>query len=141
MKNQVLSINQMQHLKNLGVDTSKASMVWGGTKDWQELYTPRLLEFDVDADYIIEAFTLQDMLEMMPKKIMIKMENDFCRSEEAFFLEVSLNICNDNWQCGYIHFSKREDYLCYKYENTNLLTCTYEALCWLAENKHIGGEK
>lgn len=28
MKNQVLSINQMQHLKELGLDTSKASMCW-----------------------------------------------------------------------------------------------------------------
>ena len=71
---------------------------------------------------------------------MNEMEDDFCRSVEACFLEVSLNIFNGNWQCGYIHFSKRENRFCNKYENTYLLTCAYEALCWLAENKHIGGK-
>lgn len=30
MKNQVLSISQMRHLKDLGVDTDKASMCWLG---------------------------------------------------------------------------------------------------------------
>ena len=28
MKDQVLSIDQMQHLRDLGVDTSKASLYW-----------------------------------------------------------------------------------------------------------------
>ena len=137
MKNQVLSIEQMQHLKELGVDISKASMVWIKPRPNNDNYTLTIHALGCyEYKSPIPTFTLQDMLEMMPKKIMIKMENEFCRSEEAFFLEVSLNICNDNWQCGYIHFSKREDY---KYENTNLLTCTYEALCLLAENGYLKG--
>lgn len=132
MKNQVLSIEQMQYLKNLGVDTSKASMVWGGTKDWQELYTHRLLEFDVDADYIIEAFTLQDMLEMMPKKILVEMEDMWCISKQAYFVEVGINIFSDEWECGYVHFSKREDAINHKCVRKDLLTCVYETLCMLA---------
>ena len=134
MRNQVLSIEQMQHLQELGVDTSKASCYWWYAEGRDYLYWGKCSDANG-----IPTFNLQDMLEMMPKKILIEMENDFCRSVEAFFLEASLNICNDNWQCGYIHFSKREDCIDFKYENTDLLTCTYETLCWLAKNNYIGG--
>lgn len=144
MKNQVLSIEQMKHLQELGVDTNGASMMYHFWVD-KKYKNCLLLSADTTTPYDSEnvpTFTLQDMLEMMPKKILIEMENDSCRSVEAFFLDVSLNICNDNWQCGYIHFSKREDYFCHKYENTDLLTCAYETLCWCAENGYLkGGEK
>lgn len=124
MKNQVLSIEQMQHLKELGVDTNKASMIWGGTKDWQELYTHRLFELDVDADYIIEAFTLQDMLGMIAdisdwSKIKITHEGD------------------DGWCFGIFGGIQYIN----NYQ-TNLLDLTYQTLCWLAENGYLkGGEK
>lgn len=144
MKDQVLSIEQMKHLQELGVDTSKAKMAWYATYEAEPTWYNELRIRDevFDKNYpSVPTFTLQDMLEMMPKKIMIEMSNDFCRSVEAYFLDVSLNICNDKRQCGYIHFSKRENYICHKYENTDLLTCVYEMLCWLAENNYIGGEK
>ena len=126
MEQQVLSIEQMKHLKELGVDTSKASMVWGGTKDWQELYTHRLLELDVDADYIIEAFTLQDMLEMISGCFNHEYEFKF-----MYYL--------DTWYAKYMPMIDDDDY--FISSNRNPLICAYEALCWCAGNNHIGGEK
>lgn len=68
MKNQVLSIEQMRHLQKLGVDTSKASMMyhfWVGKK-YQNCF---LLSVDIATPHDSEnvpTFTLQNMLEMMP---------------------------------------------------------------------------
>lgn len=129
MKNQVLSIEQMQHLKELGVDTNKASMVWGGTKDWQELYTPRLFEFDVDADYIIEAFTLQDMLEV------IRENSDDNR--------IDINITTGFFETWKIYVEIYHKHLKPNqveiFEYQDLLPCVYDVFCWLAENNYIGG--
>lgn len=81
MEKQVLSIEQMQKLKELGVDTSRASIYWmvqtNGRKinDKSNLNKPFL---SLHKEYlvagfmhyeVIPTFTLQDMIEMMPKRI------------------------------------------------------------------------
>lgn len=127
----------MKHLRELGVDTSKASMVWGGTKDWQELYTWRLHELDADADYIIETFTLQDMLEMMPESITsdnILYHFELLKLGSCYSMVYKCIIYEKNGD------NNRIEYLILVW-NENLLTCAYEMLCWLAENEHIGGKK
>lgn len=137
MKNQVLSIEQMRHLQKLGVDTSKASMIWGGTKDWQELYTPRLFEFDEDANYIIEAFTLQDMLEMMPSRFS---SIPFEDKEQYVIHYMVMEKLTGKWFIGYTYGLIKGKWII-KFQG-DLLTCAYEALCWLAKNGCLkGGEK
>ena len=133
MEQQVLSIRQMQHLQELGVDTNKASMVWGGTKDWQELYTWRLFELDEDANYIIEAFTLQDMLEMMPPHFY---SFPFEDKERYVIHDMVIERLTGEWLIGYRHGLIKGELLVSFQDD--LLTCVYEMLCWLAKNKHIG---
>jgi hypothetical protein len=130
MEQQVLSIEQMQHLQELGVDTNKASMIWGGTKDWQQLYTPRLFEFDVDANYIIETFSLQDMLEMMPREL--------CFFEEKFILEIYPFL--DSWYVRYMP-DEKSGLVPYSFHSYKIINAVYQCFCWLAENKFKGGEK
>jgi hypothetical protein len=132
MKEQVLSIKQMEHLKELGVDTSKESCFW---------------YFDDKEDYLfwgqcttpsgVPTLTLQDMLEMIPGSI----ESD---NILYHFELLKLGSC---YSMGYkcIIYEKNGDnnrieYLILVWDK-NSLTCAYEILCWLAENKHIGGEK
>ena len=119
MKEKVLSIKQMQHLQELGVDTSKASCFW---------------YFDDREDYLfwgqcttpsgVPTLTLQDMLEMMPSSI----ESD-----------------SSTYSIGYkgIVDENGDEINRIKYHillwNKNLLTCAYETLCWLAENGHLEG--
>lgn len=77
MEKQVLSINQMQHLKELGVDTSKASMHWqflptadaiiNETDELEE--KPCLFVSQPNMKHEYPAFTLQDMLDIMPEII------------------------------------------------------------------------
>ena len=75
MKNQVLSIEQMQELKELGIDTSKASMCWLNTtyndRDIlipNEEVLPNKIMFDSCSYTIINCtptFTLQDILSLI----------------------------------------------------------------------------
>lgn len=138
MKEQVLSIKQMEHLKELGVDTSKASCFW---------------YFDDKEDYLfwgqcttpsgVPTLTLQDMLEMMPGSI---------ESDNILYHFESLKLGSSTYSIGYKGIvdetvdENGDEINRIKYHillwNKNLLTCAYEMLCWLAENGHLkGGEK
>lgn len=95
MKSQVLSVEQMKRLQELGVDTSKAKMAWYAIYETlPNWYNELRIRDDVfDKNYpSVPTFTLQDMLEMMPNN-----------------------------------------------EIPDLLTCTYETLCWLVENGFLKG--
>lgn len=73
---QVLSIDQMKHLQELGLDTSDASMCWclffGDKKEkWElEIYED-VINQKRDSSFweIIPSFTLQDILDKLPKRI------------------------------------------------------------------------
>lgn len=130
MKNQVLSIEQMKHLQELGVDISKASMVWIKPRPNNDNYTLTIHALGCyEYKSPIPTFTLQDMLEMMPDVIE--------QNNILFFLSLKKQYCH--YMCGYVSMLKREG-LCF-FACENILTCAYKTLCWLAENKHIGGEK
>lgn len=75
MKMQVLSIGQMKHLNSLGVDTDKASMYWVfpiaphyRTKLYITGELGCLKSFE-GRDLGIGAFTIQDILNILPKSI------------------------------------------------------------------------
>ena len=106
MKNKVLSIAQMRHLRDLGVETNNASMVIiytdsdGCVMDWdevQEEYThPEPMEifrdlYDADSSYYDHSyredcgvFTLQDILEILPEYIPINDEQSYDNEAELF---------------------------------------------------------
>lgn len=73
MKNQVLSIEQMQELKDLGIDISNASMCWIGCADGNDVYPYNSTFKDIFENHketipsvLTPTFTLQDILEMLP---------------------------------------------------------------------------
>ena len=131
MKEKVLSIKQMQHLQEIGVDTSKASCFW---------------YFDDREDYLfwgqcttpsgVPTLTLQDMLEMMPSSI---------ESDNIVYHFELLKLGSSTYSIGYkgIVDENGDEINRIKYHillwNKNLLTCAYETLCWLAENGHLEG--
>ena len=162
MKNQVLSIEQMQRLKELGVDTSKASMVClfqddeSNIYDWDEV-VEECSEFGDCFQYFVKndegnrnmvymsllnaeggnydhsyredctVFTLQDIIELLPKKI-----RDF-----------ELNWYMHNMIIRYDYYNSFDgiDVLngssfgfC---DNNSLLESAYEMLIWVAENGYL----
>lgn len=131
MENQVLSIEQMKHLQELGVDTSGASMMYHFWVD-KKYKNCFLLSADTATPYDSEnvtTFTLQDMLEMMPDVIE--------QNNILFFLSLKKQYCH--YMCGYASMLKREGLSFFACEN--ILTCAYKTLCWLAENGYLKGGK
>lgn len=80
MRNQVLSIDQMQRLKELGVDTSKASMYWmrslhrssfndNSEGEWFLSLQKEYIVYSFTSYEVVPTFTLQDIISMLPDSI------------------------------------------------------------------------
>lgn len=142
MSKQVLSIEQMKHLKELGVDTSKASMVLLYTDDegeiieWEdadefpekfvELYDAETGNYDHSYRRCCGVFTLQDILDLLPKKI-----------DEVDVLII--NPCKNIWSVSYAEEDTGELYGGFIKEE--LIDAAYEMLCWCVENEYVKTEK
>ena len=120
IEEQVLSIEQMKHLQELGVDTSDASMCWVAGEDtstdeeeWNLCIPNNFL-----MPYSIPTYTTGDLIEKLPKH--------FCVEESP------INMCAINgsgaFQVGYIKVPKG-----YK-RDENIKNTLYKLLCWVAEN-------
>lgn len=125
MKEQVLSISQMQHLKELGVDASNASMKYISRYPSCD-YIEECNDFiPVDISFHAKrynekgkTFNLQDMLDIMPYGTRIV--KDF--------------VCGkDYWICNVID---NDDILVNADGNTPIES-VYNMFCWLAENGYL----
>ena len=137
MKDQVLSIDQMRHLRDLNIDTSKASLYWvrrchgykiddNSTGEWflslqKEFQVIGFMSYEV-----IPTFTLQDLLNILPSRI-------YSKSYEIYSLRIDRYL--DDWE---IYYKTTEDSdgskLSTPIYGDTLLEAAYEMLCYLAEN-------
>lgn len=141
MNRQVLSIEQMQHLKELGLDISKSNFYWHRTMslnnytewdDWELHYGVLKLArgFRVTNCEYVNTFTLQDILELLPYKILID-----------FFLTIIKDKRISSGESLY-HISYSNTFGVYKTDkvefiSANLIDAAYEMLCWCIENGYI----
>ena len=128
MKDQVLSIQQMLSLRELGIDISKASMLWVYKVEsgYYRLFINKEDKDDLSSDKI-PTFTLQDMINIMP--VSIKRDG---RKGELFLSHKDISYFGfDN--------SGRIVYLVgYKMcDNESVLSIAMDMLIWLKENKYI----
>ena len=119
IEEQVLSREQMKHLKELGVDTSDASMCWVAGEDTStdegEWYLTIPNNFLLP--YNIPTYTIGDLIEKLPKHFYIK---------EAQISMVALN-GSGAFQVWYDKVPKS----C-KSDGT-IKNALYKLLCWVAE--------
>lgn len=127
MSKQVLSIEQMKHLHELGLDTSKASMQYVADNNDIIFVVPKECGYhikDVEDGYIVcDALTLSDILDLLPNKIY----NDCYLHIEQHYLNGKV------WDIYYMSinaFSKMAMAI-----ETNLIDAAYEMLCWVLTNK------
>ena len=131
MENQVLNVNQMKHLKELGVDISKASM------KLVSIYPSS--DCDEDVEYVAVGksfhskmyneigfvFNIQDVLEFLPKKIKGDDNNEYL---------IKIDFINGCWGVTYSYddgyFTDGCIEIFSKYSK-NLLDAAYEMLCEL----------
>ena len=134
MKDQVLSVEQMQKLKKLGIDDSKAKIYWVRQTNSSKCNDPingkyflslskgdKLMRCGFITYETTPTFTLQDMIELMPNNV--KYEGN------SYYLSI------DKKFVGYIDDIDVED--CVLESDSNILENTYNVLVWLAEHKYI----
>ena len=141
----VLSIEQMTKLKELGVDTSIASMAIydiyaGGYKVYDIIASNGAFPEDQEYDrfgYGIHSavafckkpvFTLQDIIELLPKQLP---QNDF--GDNCLFITPNAGLN------GYVfHHKDNEDGEIYKQiYSEDILQAAYEMLIWVIENGYL----
>ena len=124
IEEQVLSIEQMKHLQELGVDTSDASMAWymsPKTNQWKikikDKFAHEMLR-RISPERYIPTYTIGDLIEKLPKHFYIK---------EAQISMVAIN-GSGAFQVWYDKVPKS----C-KSDDT-IKNALYKLLCWVAEN-------
>ena len=134
IEEQVLSIEQMKHLQELGVDTSDASMVWikqdstllpDSIKELWEVDTyydslKPMVEQD-DSDFV-QTYTIGDLIEKLPKSIDI--------GYEEYNLEILIK-----WEYIEVCYTNGGDYCPFSYYQSSLIESLYGILCSIAENR------
>ena len=128
IKEQVLSIEQMKHLQELGVDTSDASMVWikqdstllpDNIKElwWVDTYYDSLKPMVEQEDSgFVQTYTIGDLIEKLPIRI-------GSVNRKIYFTGKYI----------IVSYSSPDGSLI-EYRGTTLLCLLYSLLCWVAIN-------
>lgn len=133
----MLSIEQMQHLKELGVDTSKASMYWvrlvrlPNVKnkekevliDWSLDLQKEHMHVGYDEYECFPTFTLQDVLDLLPKEI--------DKDSRNYQLEIYRNP-----QRYYVSYYWLDNLLILLNE-VEFIDAAYEVLLWVIDNGYL----
>ena len=125
---QVLSVEQMRHLQELGLDTSDGSMCWCyalsyKNAKWElEIYEDVINQKRDSAFWeIIPTYTLQDILDKLPC---------FIGNEVLTMQKLA-----DSYTCLYMESYTRS--MINITESKELIDAAYEMLCWCIENGYV----
>lgn len=132
MSKQVLSIEQMQHLQELGLKL-KPSLVHYykiiniDSGKWYLSVTNGDISEDSPTYQYIPAYTLQDVLDALPEYIY--------DSTEQYLLEINMFF-------KYIRYSRFNDVLTKRnFDRTPIIDAAYLLLCWAIENGYVETNK
>ena len=120
----VLSIEQMNQLKELGIDVKPKGKCLMYTSDSSDDYYLKYGESTCEDD--IKAFSLQDIIELLPKYIIINSVTHWiCVSQNCLLTEFQIMYVDGN-----------DSYSVIK-QNKSLLQAAYEMLLWVIENGYL----
>ena len=121
IEEQVLSIEQMKHLQELGVDTSDASMCWLDFEDNEPMevavFVPQIM-LGYATCKIYPTYTIGDLIEKLPK----------CFYAEENPIEMYSINRNGAFVVNYFNIAES-----FKKDDT-IKNALYKLLCWVAEN-------
>ena len=133
---QVLSVEQMRHLRELGVDTSGASLTWmlypyeEGKQAELSLRKYSTFKEPFRKEHCVPAFTLQDIVDLLLKE-MKSYTDTYC-------LTISICDCKE-WS---VYYSVSDEFDCYEeFRSESLIGAAYEMLCWCIENGYVEKEE
>ena len=133
MTKQVLDVQQMQHLQELGLDTSNASMCWIKTPNGRDLtFNDEWVNFEESILDPVLAYTLQDVLDALPKDI----SKDGCTWYASLYIDFENNR---------IAYGNTDRYGFEVYHEImiekDLIDAAYSMLCWAIDNKFVETNK
>ena len=127
MSKQCLDVQQMQHLQELGMDTSNASMYWISYNGISASIPSNFNLPTSDNDYVIcDAYTLQDVLDALPK---------FYHIANIGWTKLSVRVhTTKEWEIGYVYTDELGKYAygC-RILGKELIDAAYELFCWCVE--------
>ena len=134
MTKQVLDVQQMQHLQELGLDTSNASMCWIKTPNGRDLtFNDEWVNLEESILDPVLAYTLQDVLDALPIEIKYK--------DKRCWLCIELA----DEMIGYYYENARFEHRWVYYEvvmiDESLIDAGYKLLCWAIDNKFVETNK
>lgn len=125
---QVLSIEQMKHLQELGLDTSDASMCWcraisHKSVTWELEIYEYVINQKLDSNFweTTPTYTLQDILDKLPESIQIYDLYIFKQAGLWVFKYISIV------EIGTLHYEKMP----------KIIDAAYYILCWCIENGYV----
>ena len=148
MTKQVLDVQQMQHLQELGLDISNASMLYCDLYDEEYILVESKHRFDKEENAILlegvrnsviyckkvaPAYTLQDVVDALPIEIKYK--------DKRCWLCIELA----DEMIGYYYENARFEHRLVYYEvvmiDESLIDAGYKLLCWAIDNKFVETNK
>ena len=128
---QVLDVQQMQHLQELGLDTSNASMCWIKTPNGRDLtFNDEWMNLEESILDPVLAYTLQDVLDALPK---------YYHIANIGWTKLSIRVhTTKEWEIGYVYTDELSKYAygC-RILGKELIDAAYELLCWAIDNKFV----
>lgn len=118
---QVLSIEQLLHLKDLGLDTSDGSMCFEWNESDPDIMIVTSQDADTNYDYSRKTYTLQDILDKLPC---------FIGNEVLTMQKLA-----DSYTCLYMEPYSRS--IIKITESKEPIDAAYEMLCWCIENGYV----
>ena len=132
---QVLDVQQMQHLQELGLDTSNASMCWIKTPNGRDLtFNDEWMNLEESILDPVLAYTLQDVLDALPK---------YYHIANIGWTKLSIRVnTTKEWEIGYVYTDELGKYAygC-RILGKELIDAAYELLVWCIENKFVETNK
>ncbi len=126
---QVLDVQQMQHLQELGLELKETMLYWTNNhKEKQDWYMTRNPVGRLFADECLPAYTLQDVLDALPKSLEIGKSK----------YEISIYMIEGKWAVDYY---SETDADIQSEECESLIDAVYSRLCWAIENKFVETNK
>ena len=131
MSKQVLDVHQMQHLQELGMDTSNASMCWiKDTEGNQHLSVHDEYCYETSFMNPIPAYTLQDVLDALPNYVIDEEGNKY------YLLIEMMNTEFDDWRVSYKSSDNDESQIGY-FQAFQLIDAAVRMLVLCAENGYV----
>ena len=125
MEEQVLSIEQMRELQELGIDNSKASMCWLLDGDPDEPYPYLAENKGYNPVFCKPTFTVHDILKMLPKYIN--------KDDKTYFL----TLLYDAAGCVFMYCTEHIKDVLYSVGSAKETDSAFRTIKWCKQNNYI----